>query len=241
MLSELLAQLTTFSLGLIEQFGYVGIAMISFLENVFTPIPSEAVIPFAGVLVAQGKMNAIWVWVSSMIGGLFGSFVFYYLGFMLGTERVYRFVDRWGKWFFIKRTDVDKSIAWFDRFGNISVFLGRLIPQVRSFISIPAGITKMSLPSFILLTTLGSGIWIGFLVWIGVFFGENFTVFEPFFDAIDIVFVITVVIVAAYFLITRYSMSRNTKSEILNPKQDPLANESDLIQETGSETLTEDL
>lgn len=204
MLSDLLAQLTTFSLNLIEQFGYVGIAIISFLENVFTPIPSEAVIPFAGVLVAQGKMNAIWVWVASMIGGVLGSLVFYYLGYLLGTERVYAFVAKWGKWFFIQSKDVDKSVQWFERFGNISVFLGRLIPQVRSFISIPAGITKMPLPSFIVLTTLGSGIWIGFLVWLGIFFGENFTIFEPFFDAIDIIFVLTVVIIAAYFLITRY-------------------------------------
>jgi len=204
MISELLVYLTEFSLSLIERFGYVGIAIISFLENVFTPIPSEAVIPFAGVLVAQGKMNAIAVWISSMVGGVLGSLVFYYLGYWLGTERIYGFVAKWGKWLFIQTKDVDKSIRWFERFGNISVFLGRLIPQVRSFISIPAGITKMPLPSFIMLTTLGSGIWIGFLVWLGIFFGENFTIFEPFFDAIDVIFVVTVVIIAAYFLITRY-------------------------------------
>ena len=203
MITDILAYLTDYSLMLIEKFGYLGIAVISFLENVFTPIPSEAVIPFAGVLVAQGKMNAIAVWVSSMIGGILGSLVFYYLGYVLGLDRVYAFVRRWGKWFFLKTEDVDNSRKWFERFGEWSVFIGRLIPQVRSFISIPAGITRMNLPTFIVLTTLGSGIWIGFLEWIGIYFGENYHVFEPIFNAMDIVFVIVVVLGLAYFLNTR--------------------------------------
>ncbi len=223
MISELLSQLTTFSLNLIEEFGYAGIAVISFLENVFTPIPSEAVIPFAGILVAQGKMDAIGVWIASTAGGLLGSLVFYYIGYVLGAERVYRFVARWGKWFFITKGDVDKSINWFNRFGGISVFFGRLIPQVRSFISIPAGITRMSPLSFALLTALGSGIWIGFLEWLGIFFGERFVLFEPFFKVIDVVFVLVVTIIAAYFLITRYRSSK--KRSMQTPQHNTLKSE----------------
>ncbi len=210
MLTDILGRLSQFSLDLIEQFGYVGIAIVSFLENVFTPIPSEAVMPFAGVLVAQGKMDPIVVWLAAVVGGLAGSLVFYALGYWLGTERVYLFVDRWGKWFFISQKDLKKAEGWFNRFGQASVFVGRLIPQVRSFISIPAGMTRMPLLSFMMLTTIGSGIWLGFLVWIGYYFGHNYRVFLPIFDMIDILFVATVVILVLYFLYRKQDMIKTT-------------------------------
>lgn len=213
MLTELLGTLSQFSLDLIERFGYLGIAVVSFLENVFTPIPSEAVMPFAGVLVAQGRMDPVAVWVAAVGGGLVGSLVFYALGYWLGTERVYLFVDRWGKWFFISRKDLQKAEGWFNRFGHASVFVGRLIPQVRSFISIPAGMTRMPLLPFMALTTIGSGIWLGFLVWIGYYFGHNYRVFMPIFDMIDILFVATVVILILFFLYRKQHTIKATLSK----------------------------
>ncbi|MCA9390364.1 DedA family protein [candidate division WWE3 bacterium] len=213
MITELLSILSNYSLQLIDQFGYLGIAIVSFLENIFTPIPSEAVIPFAGVLVTQGKMNIFAVWASSMAGTLLGALVFYYLGHALGVERIYGLVDKWGKYFFIKQKDIQKSEDWFTRFGHVSVFLGRLIPQVRSLISIPAGITKMPLTSFLLLTTLGSGLWTAFLEWLGIYFGDNYTIFLPIFRKLDIIFIIVFVILLIYFLyprITRRSTDQNS-------------------------------
>lgn len=216
MITAILEYLTTFSLDMIERFGYLGIAIISFLENVFTPIPSEAVIPFAGVLVTQGRMNAVAVWVASMVGGLLGSLVFYYFGYWLGIERMGAFVDKWGKYFFLRHDDVSKAQFWFERYGDKSVLIGRLIPQVRSFISIPAGMTKMPVGRFLFLTTVGSGIWIAFLEWLGIYLGENYTVFEPIFDAIDIVFVLVVLSLVGYFVFSRRKTASTVSSDFVD-------------------------
>ena len=218
MITEVLTWLTEFSLNLIDQFGYVGIAIISFLENVFTPIPSEAVLPFAGVLATQGRMNPLTAWVASMVGGVLGSLVFYYLGYWLGVARVYDFVGKYGKWVFLKVDDVTRSEKWFDRFGPASVLLGRLVPQVRSFISIPAGMTKMPLPQFLVLTTIGSGIWNGFLEWLGMYFGENYEVFLPIFRKIDIIFVLVVIALVGYFFWVRVVRKKDEQS-LLVPEE----------------------
>lgn len=211
MITELLAILSNYSLDLIERFGYFGLALVSLLENIFTPIPSEAVIPFAGVLVAQGRMNLFGVWFSSMSGTLVGSVIFYYVGYWLGVDRLYPLVARWGKYFFITTQDIQKSQSWFNRFGTFSVLLGRLIPQVRSFISIPAGMTRMPLLQFVLFTTIGSGIWTAFLMWLGIYFGENYTVFLPIFRKLDIVFVLLVMLAVGYFVYTRLSKKRSQR------------------------------
>jgi membrane protein DedA with SNARE-associated domain len=200
MLTELLSLLSQYSLDLIERFGYIGIAVVSFLENVFTPIPSEVVIPFTGVLVAQGKMDPVLVWFAAVTGSIAGSMVFYGLGYWLGTNGLYLFVERWGKWLFISKKDIQKSERWFERFGNISVLIGRLIPQVRSFISIPAGITRMPFWTFVFLTGIGSGIWLAFLEWLGFYFGQNYTAFLPIFRVMDVIVVAVLVILLLYFI-----------------------------------------
>ena len=228
MITDLLTYLTELSLNIIDQFGYLGIAIISFLENVFTPIPSEAVLPFAGVLVTQGKMDPYAAWASSMVGGLLGSLVFYYFGYWLGVDRVYEFVGKYGKWFFLKIEDVTRSEKWFDRFGAPSVLIGRLVPQVRSFISIPAGMTKMPLPQFLFLTAVGSGIWNAFLEWLGIYFGENYETFLPILDKVDLIFVIVVFSLIAYFVWTRAGKKINGQ---LNNEQ--MSNEIEANEEAG--------
>lgn len=214
MITEFLAFLTNYSLNLIEKFGYLGLVIISFLENVFTPIPSEAVIPFAGVLVSQGRMDAVSVWAAVMLGGLLGSLVFYSLGYWLGMSRVHSFVQKWGKWLFLKIEDVQKSEQWFQRYGAVSVLIGRLIPQIRSFISIPAGITKMPLGQFLFLTAVGSGLWNVFLEWLGIYFGANYTVFLPIFRKLDAILVIVAFVIVLYFIFTRSRFSSEKSHEI---------------------------
>lgn len=200
MFSQLLQTLAQFSLGLVSTFGYPGIVLVSFLENVFTPIPSEAVIPFAGVLVTQGRFNLISVVIVATLGSVLGSLVFYYLGYFLGTEKVRVLILRWGKYFFIREKDIDESEIWFEKYGVWAVLICRLIPQVRSFISIPAGFVKMPVWKFIFLTTLGTAVWLSFLVWLGVFFGQNFTRFLPYFQKVDIVFGFILLLIASYLI-----------------------------------------
>ena len=200
MITNLLTPILNFFLNLIETIGYPGIILVSLLENVFTPIPSEAVIPFAGILVTQGKLNLILVVISATLGSIIGAFFFYYLGFVLGSEKIRAFVLRWGKYFFITQQDLERAEKWFKRYDVWAVLVCRIIPLVRSFISIPAGYVKMPLPQFIALTAIGTTVWSIFLVSLGIIFGKTYTNFLPYFQKLDLVFALFFLGLAAYFI-----------------------------------------
>jgi membrane protein DedA with SNARE-associated domain len=161
-------------LELIETMGYPGVAISMFLESFFAPVPSEVILPFAGFLASEGKMNTI---VLTAVGGgasYLGTLPFYYIGKFGNRERVNTFVERWGKYLFIKKSEVDKAFELFDRFGTPLIFFGRLIPLVRSFISFPAGMARMNFAKFTGYTLLGSTLWSAFLVFAGYQLGSNY-------------------------------------------------------------------
>jgi len=144
-LGDLLNILKTWAEGVIHTMGYPGLHLIMFLENVFPSIPSEVVLPLAGSLTVTGKFNLVWITVIGMLGSLTGALVFYGLGKWLGEHRVRMLITRYVKYAMLTTDDLDKSLEWFKKYGDRVVFFGRMVPIVRSLISIPAGIDQGAL------------------------------------------------------------------------------------------------
>jgi membrane protein DedA with SNARE-associated domain len=152
---------------IIETLGYPGIVLVMALENVFPPIPSELVMPLAGFMAREGTFNIYGVIVAGMIGSVLGALVLYYFGRWADEKVIRRFVRRWGRYAFISEDDLDVSLNYFHRHGQAVIFFGRLIPLVRSLISIPAGMDRMPLPKFLLFTVIGTTLWSAVLAWAG--------------------------------------------------------------------------
>ncbi|WP_160036982.1 DedA family protein [Paenibacillus sp. An7] len=156
-----------------EQFGYIGIALIIALENVFPPIPSEIVLPFGGFMTTYTSLTVFWVIVAATIGSVVGAVILYGVGLLLDVERLEKIVDRWGHILRIKKEDIHKADAWFDKYGYWTVLFCRMIPLVRSLISIPAGMSNMKFGLFLVYTTIGTLIWNTILVLVGATLGSN--------------------------------------------------------------------
>ena len=162
--------------GTIRSLGYFGVISLTFLENLFPPIPSELVIPLAGFVAASDAMNIWGVIVAATVGSLAGALLWYEIGRRVGEERVCRWVERSGKWITLSPKDVDRAQGWFKRHGGASVFLGRLVPGVRTFISLPAGFAGMPRAPFLLYSAGGTALWTAALAYSGVVLKANFTV-----------------------------------------------------------------
>lgn len=160
--------------GVIERLGYAGVAALTFLENLFPPIPSELVIPLAGFVAAQGGLQIGLVIATATVGSLAGATVWYAIGRRIGERRLRAWVERHGKWLTLSAKDVDRAQFWFQRHGNAAVFLGRLMPGVRTFVSLPAGFSSMPIGPFLLYSTLGTVIWTAALAYAGVVLQSNF-------------------------------------------------------------------
>jgi membrane protein DedA with SNARE-associated domain len=155
---------------LIGKLGYLGIFLGMTIESTFLPLPSEVILIPAGVLVAKGEFSFFLVLIASVLGSVLGALINYSIALFLGRTAVDALVDKYGKFFFLTKKRLAHSEKIFEGYGEISTFIGRLIPGVRHLISIPAGFFKMKLSSFILFTALGSGIWTCVLLAIGYFF-----------------------------------------------------------------------
>ncbi|MBA3305709.1 MAG: DedA family protein [Thermoleophilaceae bacterium] len=153
--------------GLVEATGYVGILLLMLVENVFPPIPSELIMPLAGFTAAQGRLSLALVVLAGTAGSLLGALFWYALGRWLGADRLKRFAARHGRWLTLSPVEVDRAEAWFQQHGAKAVLLGRLVPGVRSLISVPAGVTGMKLPGFLAWTALGTGLWTALLAGAG--------------------------------------------------------------------------
>lgn len=159
---------------MIRQGSYPGIVLLMLLENVFPPIPSELIMPLAGFVSTEGTLSFAGVILAGTFGTVLGAIALYYAGRAAGEERLRRWSERHGRWVGLSPRDLDKTHAWFERHGGKAVFLCRLVPGIRSLISIPAGIAGMPLPQFLLYTTLGSAIWTTALAAAGRALGRNY-------------------------------------------------------------------
>lgn len=187
--------------GLMEVLGAPGVGIAILLENLFPPIPSEVVLPLAGFTVAQGSLNLVNVFIWSVLGSVIGAYILYGVGAWLGLERLRKIAD----WMWLVRvSDVDKSMEFFHKHGKPSIFFGRLIPGIRSLISIPAGLDRMNLVMFGLWTTLGSGIWNAILIFLGLKLGENWEQATAWADTYSkVIYVVLILIILgflAYFI-----------------------------------------
>jgi len=155
--------------------GYWGVALLMAVENVFPPIPSEVVMPFAGYATTRNASLDIWgVIAAGTVGSLLGALVLYGLGRWIGDERLRRFAARHGRWLLLSVDDIDRAERWFERHGKLAVFACRLVPGLRSLISVPAGICGMSLVPFLAWSAAGSAIWTAGLAWAGRWLGSEY-------------------------------------------------------------------
>ena len=151
----------------VTQSGYLGIALLMFAENIFPPIPSELIMPLAGFSAAEGDLSLIGVLIAGTIGSLLGALPWYYAGYYFKLDRLKRLADRHGRWLTMTSDDVDTASSWFRRYGASAVFFGRLIPTVRTLISVPAGINRMGMMRFLAWSALGTVLWTAFLTLAG--------------------------------------------------------------------------
>jgi membrane protein DedA with SNARE-associated domain len=159
---------------LIEQSGYLGIGFLMFLETVFPPIPSEVIMPVAGMTASRSGLNVVGVIASGTAGAMLGNIVWYLAARALGHDRLEPFVRRYGKWITISWRDVERAHHWFDRHGFVFVMTGRIIPTIRSLVSVPAGLLDMRFRNFVIASTIGTAVWTTFLTMVGVKLQEQF-------------------------------------------------------------------
>ena len=195
--------LATWVTNVIETLGYPGLTILVALENLFPPIPSEVILPLAGFLTGQGRFSFVLVLISSTLGSLIGALILYAIGMGLGQAGIRRFFERYGHLALITPEDLTRAEDWFDRWGPVAVFTGRLVPVVRSLVSLPAGYRRMPLMQFVPLTIFGSLLWNGALVSLGWAFGENWHAIEEYVGVLQYVVVAVVAILVLRFAWTR--------------------------------------
>lgn len=188
---------------LVEKIGYGGVALSMFIESFFVPIPSELIMPFAGFIASQGKMNLL---VLILLGGLasyFGTLPFYFIGYWGNKLVVDKFLKRYGKYLFIKEEEVDRGFEIFNKHGNIFVLVGRLIPVVRSVISFPAGVAKMPFVTFSIYTLVGSVLWSAVLATLGYLLGDKWSLIGGYIKQYENVVLVIISVVLIYFVVKR--------------------------------------
>jgi len=171
-----------------------------FLENIIPPIPSEIIMPLGGFFVYQQKLNFYILVFWGLFGTVLGAFPWYYLGRLVNQKRLANFLDKKGKYLGISSNDLIKSKKWFEKYGVSLVFWGRLVPGIRTLISVPAGIELMPLGKFLIWTTFGSFIWVALLTYAGYLFGENYPIIATYLDQVKYVVKPILILIFLYFL-----------------------------------------
>ena len=179
----MLAEMAQWLVDMIFQMGYPGVFALMVIESSFIPFPSEIVLIPAGYLASKGDMSFVLIFVVALFGSMIGAFINYFGALYIGRK----FLQRYGKYFFISKESLNKMDSFFDAHGHISTFTGRLIPGVRQLISIPAGLSKMNLKVFSFYTALGAGIWSFILILLGYLMGENEALIKEYLHQITLV------------------------------------------------------
>ena len=178
---------------IIEKGSYAGVVFLMVLENIFPPIPSELIMPLAGFVSTQGQMTFFGIVMAGTAGSVLGALPLYYLGRWVGEKRMRHWIDRHGHWLALSTSDLDKANRWFQRHGGKTVLLCRVIPGVRSIISIPAGFAHMTMPLFLVYTTFGSAVWTTALAWAGARLGQNYHEVEKYVGPVSTVVIAGIV------------------------------------------------
>ena len=208
MLEGLIEQTVSWTMQVISNLGYFGIFLTMMIESASVPLPSEIIMPFSGFLVSKGEFSFIPTVVVGAFGNLVGSILMYCLGYFGQEAVIKRFIRGWGK-LLITEDELETGEKWFRRYGDQIVLGSRVLPAVRTFISLPAGIAKVPFIRFCILTFVGSLIWATFLTFLGVKLGENWMVLEPFFRKFDVFIVLGVIIILIAYFYHKYRKAFN--------------------------------
>ena len=202
-----------FVLSVMNQYGYLGVFLMIAIENIFPPIPSEVILLFGGFMTTYTKLNIVVMVLAATAGSIVGAIALYYIGKIFNKERLKKLISgKLGKILRLKTSDIDKADEWFDTKGNKTVFFCRFVPLIRSLISIPAGMSEMPIPKFLLYTTIGSLIWNFVLILVGSLVGENWENIVNIFDTYShIIVVILAVLVILAIVIFYWKRSKKNK------------------------------
>ena len=196
------SSLATWVQDVIEQLGYLGVALLVVLENIFPPIPSEIVLPFAGFVAQQGSDSVVLMILAATVGSVIGALIMYWIAAIIGDERLHAFTRKCGKWVQIREADLTRAEEWFDRHAMSAVLVGRCVPLIRSVVSIPAGFRRMKLIPYIAYTFLGSLVWNILLVGAGALLGENWERVGSYVGVFQWIVIALVAVVVVRFLWT---------------------------------------
>ena len=183
LIEAVIAELGSFVITMISKFGYTGILITMAIESACIPLPSEIIMPFSGYLVSTGQFSMLGVTMAGAIGNVLGSLVAYYVGVWGGRP----FVERYGQYFLVSRRDLEMADRWFLKYGETAVLISRMLPVVRTFISLPAGIVRMNVPRFVLFSFIGAVPWCYLLAYIGLKLGERWDGLHEYFHHLDVV------------------------------------------------------
>ena len=207
MIYDLLAQVSSFIVNIISTLGYPAITVLMTLESACIPIPSEIIMPFSGYLVFAEKFSFLSVVIWGTIGNLIGSIIAYFVGFYGGRP----LIEKYGRYILISNHDLNLAEKWFKKYGNISVLFSRMLPVIRTFISLPAGITKMPFGKFVFYTFSGSLPWSFVLTYAGVIMGESWSDVEIYFRKFDWLIVILVISLIGWGISKKLKIKENEK------------------------------
>ncbi len=184
----------------IESTTYLGIFILMALESALIPIPSEITMPFSGFLASKGQLSLWLVILTGTLANLAGSYAAYFIGYLLEETVLENLIKKYGKFVLISHQDYQRANKWFAKYGDKIIFISRLLPGIRTIISLPAGLFKMDLKKFTLYTVVGCFIWSTLLTLIGYYMGENWVKLESYFRKFDILIVVIIVIAAAWYI-----------------------------------------
>lgn len=196
----IIQSITTEVVKIISSAGYSGVALLMAIESAAIPVPSEIIMPFGGYLVAIGQLNLWLVALAGAVGSAIGSIILYAIGYYGGRP----LIEKYGKYILIRSTDMDRADRFFEKYGELSNFIGRMLPVVRTYISFPAGVTKIDFKKFVLGSFIGSYIWSLLLAYVGLKLGQNWGSLRDRWHNIDLAVIILIVLAALYYIYSHF-------------------------------------
>lgn len=209
---NMLESIAQWVINVISTLGYPGIVLTMAIESALIPLPSEIIMPFSGFLVSTGRFELIWVGVAGAVGNVIGSLVAYALGYWGHERLVRRFVRRWGKWILLGEEELDSAEKLLHKYKDWVVLGSRVVPGVRTVISLPAGFAKLPIWRFIVLTFIGSFIWSLFLAWVGLTMGENWDTLGPYFHKADALVVVIILALGGFYIYHKLRRNQRAKT-----------------------------